>query len=50
MGAWCQRQGVSPNSVRFLFDGMRINNRQTPYELDMEDGDIIDVMIEQQGD
>ena len=50
MNAFCNRQGVAPNSVRFLFDGQRINATQTPQELEMEDGDVIDVMVEQRGD
>ena len=50
MKAFCNRNGVASNSVRFLFDGERINGRQTPQELDMEDGDAIDVMVEQVGD
>ena len=50
MKAFCNRYGVAANSVRFLFDGNRINGSQTPRELDMEDGDVIDVMVEQQGD
>ena len=50
MNAFCQRQGVSINSVRFLFDGQRISPQQTPSALFMEDGDVIDVMLEQQGD
>ena len=49
MKAFCSRNGVAQNSVRFLFDGNRINGSQTPQELDMEDGDVIDVMVEQQG-
>ena len=49
MNAWCQRQGVNLNAVRFLFDGTRINSDQTPEGLEMEDGDVIDVMVEQQG-
>lgn len=49
MDAFCNRQGVSSNSVRFLFDGNRINETQTPQQLEMEDGDVIDVMVEQQG-
>uniref|UniRef100_A0A7S3B187 Ubiquitin-like domain-containing protein n=1 Tax=Haptolina ericina TaxID=156174 RepID=A0A7S3B187_9EUKA len=49
MNAFCQRQGVALASVRFLFDGTRINEHQTPSDLDMEDGDVIDVMVEQQG-
>ena len=49
MNAFCQRQGVNLNAVRFLFDGNRINPSQTPEQLEMEDGDVIDVMVEQQG-
>jgi len=49
MTAFCNRQGVGNQSVRFLFDGQRINPSQTPQELEMEDGDVIDVMVEQQG-
>ena len=50
MHAFCNRQGVTMGSVRFLFDGNRINDMQTPSQLEMEDGDIIDVMVEQMGD
>ena len=39
MHAFCNRQGVSMNSVRFLFDGIRIDETQTPQQLDMEDGE-----------
>ena len=49
MHAFCNRQGVSTNSVVFSFDGNRINETQTPEQLSMEDGDIIDVRLEQQG-
>jgi small ubiquitin-related modifier len=86
MKAYCQRQGQTPNMVRFLFDGTRLHGNQTPsevrvlrscqcsltlpfpvwarvstlndaadqlcvpcHQLDMEDGDVIDVMVEQQG-
>ena len=37
------------NGVRFLFDGERLRENQTPGDLDMEDGDAIDVQIEQVG-
>ena len=50
MSMWCQRQGVAMESVRFLFDGSRINPTQSPESLDMESGDIIDVMYAQVGD
>ena len=49
MHAYCNRQGVTMGSVRFLFDGNRVNETQTPGQLDMEDGDAIDVMVQQQG-
>mmetsp|Transcript_26318 Transcript_26318/g.61406 ORF Transcript_26318/g.61406 Transcript_26318/m.61406 type:complete len:94 (+) Transcript_26318:84-365(+) len=49
MNAFCNRQGVAMSSVRFLFDGQRLRETQTPAELDMEDGDVIDVMVEQMG-
>ena len=49
MIAFCKRQGVSMDSMRFLFDGNRINGMQTPQQLDMEDGDIIDTMVAQVG-
>ncbi|KAI8378050.1 ubiquitin-related domain-containing protein [Radiomyces spectabilis] len=49
MDAYCDRQGKSPNSVRFLYDGNRVLPTHTPNELDMEDGDTIDVMVEQIG-
>ncbi|GAB5587541.1 SUMO protein smt3 [Umbelopsis nana] len=46
MDAYCERQGKSTSSVRFLYDGIRI---QPTKQLDMEDGDSIDVMVEQIG-
>ncbi|RHZ72473.1 hypothetical protein Glove_242g127 [Diversispora epigaea] len=49
MDAFCARQGKSLNSLRFLYDGERVRENQTPQELDMEDGDTIDVMVEQTG-
>ncbi|KAG1146895.1 hypothetical protein G6F37_007985 [Rhizopus arrhizus] len=49
MDAYCERQGKAPGSVRFLYDGTRVLNHNTPNELDMDDGDTIDVMVEQIG-
>ncbi|KAK9728985.1 SUMO protein smt3 [Basidiobolus ranarum] len=49
MEAYCDRQGKSVSSVRFLYDGVRIQPHNTPSELEMEDGDSIDVMVEQIG-
>ena len=33
MKAFCNRQGVAMNSVRFLFDGQRLSTAQTPAEV-----------------
>ena len=50
MHGFCTRLGISTNAVRFLFDGNRINETQTPLRLGFENNEIIDVMVEQQGD
>jgi len=49
MDAYCQRQAIDQNSIRFLYDGQRIQAEQTPKELDMEDNDIIDAVLQQTG-
>jgi len=49
MDAYCQRQAIDANSIRFLYDGQRIQAEHTPKELDMEDNDIIDAVLQQTG-
>jgi small ubiquitin-related modifier len=49
MAAYCERQKSSPDSLRFLYDGQRLTNDQTPEGLGMEDGDLIDAMAAQTG-
>ena len=49
MNAYAQRQGVQVNSVRFLFDGERVQGHQTPENIGLEDQDSIDVVMEQVG-
>merc|ERR1719452_31083 len=36
-------------TIRFSFDGTRINEGDTPKSLDMEDGDTIEVFQQQSG-
>ncbi|RWS20725.1 proton-coupled amino acid transporter 4-like protein, partial [Leptotrombidium deliense] len=36
-------------SLKFLFDGQRINDKDTPKNLEMENGDVIEVYHEQVG-
>jgi small ubiquitin-related modifier len=47
--AYCDRQGLQLSSVRFLFDGTRLEDDVTPKQLEMEDDDVIEVMQEQTG-
>ena len=49
MDNYCTRQGYMPTSVRFIYEGETIKESDTPETLNMEDGDEIDAMIEQQG-
>tara|TARA_B110000285_G_scaffold185899_1_gene211002 strand:+ start:37 stop:360 length:324 start_codon:yes stop_codon:yes gene_type:complete len=49
MDAYCQRQGLANNQCRFIFDGERIKDDDSPDSLEMENGDEIDVMVEQTG-
>eukprot|EP01121_Diplochlamys_sp_Union-15-3_P000506 TRINITY_DN10443_c0_g5_i1.p1 TRINITY_DN10443_c0_g5~~TRINITY_DN10443_c0_g5_i1.p1 ORF type:complete len:114 (-),score=29.78 TRINITY_DN10443_c0_g5_i1:97-399(-) len=49
MEAYCSRQGIDPNSIRFLWEGQRLREEQTPKELGMEDNDVIDAVLMQTG-
>ncbi|CZR50566.1 related to ubiquitin-like protein modifier [Phialocephala subalpina] len=49
MDAFCERHGKAPNSVRFLFDGSRVQPTDSPNTLDMQDGDTLEVHQEQIG-
>ena len=49
MDAYCQRQGLANNQCRFIFDGERIKDEDSPDSLEMENGDEIDVMVEPTG-
>ncbi len=47
--SYSDRQGVPVNSLRFLFDGRRISDEETPKQLEMENDDTIEVYQEQVG-
>ena len=49
MDAYADKQGKTVSSLRFLFDGERINPTDTPDKLGMEHEDIIDVRSFQVG-
>ncbi len=39
METYCQRNGLTMSNVRFMFDGDRILETQTPKELNLENND-----------
>ncbi|GMR40696.1 hypothetical protein PMAYCL1PPCAC_10891, partial [Pristionchus mayeri] len=39
--SYADRTGVDVNTLRFLFDGRRINDLDTPKSLEMEEDDVI---------
>ena len=47
--SYAERVGVPISSLRFLFDGRRINDDETPKALEMEQEDVIEVYQEQTG-
>ncbi|CAK5040991.1 unnamed protein product [Meloidogyne enterolobii] len=47
--AYAERTGVAVNALRFLFDGRRVNDDDTPKSLEMEEDDVIEVYQEQLG-
>lgn len=49
MATYCERAGLALQTIRFSFDGTRINETDTPKSLDMEDGDTIEVFQQQSG-
>ncbi|MCJ1338175.1 hypothetical protein MMC09_003460 [Bachmanniomyces sp. S44760] len=49
MDAFCDRQGKDAKTVRFLFDGTRVQATDSPDSLEMADGDTLEVHQEQIG-
>jgi small ubiquitin-related modifier len=47
--AYAERLAQPPGTLRFLYDGNRLRGEQTPKELDMEDGDMVDAVLQQTG-
>jgi len=48
-GAFAKRKGVESAAMRFIYDGRRVANDETPESLDMEDQDQVDCFLEQTG-
>ena len=49
METYCSRHGYPLKSVRFVYEGESVKETDTPESLKMEDDEVIETMIEQQG-
>ncbi|PON91900.1 Rad60/SUMO-like domain containing protein [Trema orientale] len=49
MKEYCNQMSLDLNSIVFLYDGHIIKPLQTPDQLRMEEGDLIDAMLHQFG-
>lgn len=49
MTTYCDRTGLNIANVRFRFDGQPINETDSPHQLEMEEGDTIEVFQQQTG-
>ena len=49
LDAYCERSGSAKSSIRFLFDGERVDGDSTAETMGMEDNDIIDAVLQQTG-
>ncbi|CAI9090882.1 OLC1v1025758C1 [Oldenlandia corymbosa var. corymbosa] len=49
MVAYCNHMGLQLDAVRFIFQGQRVREHQTPNDIGLQDGDVIDVWSEQFG-
>ena len=47
--AFAGRKGTSADAMRFMFDGEKLGGTDTPKMKEMEDNDMVDVVLEQQG-
>ena len=45
--AFCKRSNIDPSTIRFFYQGERIDEEQTPDDLGLHDGDKIDAFIRQ---
>ena len=49
MNVYCDRLGLNRRELRFLYDGQRIQDYDTPLSFEMEENDEIDVEKEADG-
>ncbi len=47
--AYYKKHNIQSTAVRFMYEGQRLDHRNTPKEVGMETGDMIDAMLQQTG-
>ena len=47
--SYAERKGVDLKACRFLFNGTRVKETATPADLEMDEGDTLDVILQQVG-
>jgi small ubiquitin-related modifier len=47
--AYADKKHIEASTIRFMFDGTRVSDATNPGEMAMNDGDVIDCMLEQVG-
>lgn len=45
--AYASRAGVDPNSIKLMFEGSALKKEDTPDSMGMEDGDVVEVVVQQ---
>ena len=45
--AYCKRSGIDPSTMRFFHQGERLNEEQTPDDLALKDGEVIEAFVRQ---
>ncbi len=46
---FCTKKGLDPEEMRFMHEGVRLRKQQTPAQVGMEDGDVIEALTIQLG-
>ncbi|XP_018438033.1 small ubiquitin-related modifier 5-like isoform X1 [Raphanus sativus] len=49
MEAYCNNRNLEEGTVRFIFGKKQLKPRSTPAQLRMEEGDVIDIVTDQDG-
>ena len=49
MNSYCRRKGIAMDTLRFTMGGTRLQGHWTPKDYEMVEGEVLEVLMEQQG-